>query len=112
MASIIECAAENLNFLESVEKCDVVVVGKEECAAGLSYDENIMDAPAVVYKSLDADYSRRLAEECKVVVVESNPVSRWLMWECEIGCLIPEYLWHAVADVYRMLPKFMDASAE
>lgn len=89
-----------------VKKCDALVVCGNECAAGLRYDENTMDAPAVIYKSFDVGFSRRLAKESKVKVVENNSFAESLMGRCALDSEIPSCLFCMAVQVYKDLPKY------
>ncbi|MCR5045792.1 MAG: EscU/YscU/HrcU family type III secretion system export apparatus switch protein [Treponema sp.] len=89
-----------------VKKCDALVVCGNECAAGLRYDENTMEAPAVIYKSFDVGFSRRLAEESKVKVVENNSFAESLMGRCALDSEIPSCLFCMAVQVYKDLPKY------
>ena len=89
-----------------VKKCDALVVCRNECVAGLRYDEKTMDAPAVIYKSFDVGFSRRLAKESKVKVVENNSFAESLMGRCALDSEIPSYLFCMAVQVYKDLPKY------
>lgn len=89
-----------------VKKCDALVVCRNECAAGLRYDEKTMEAPAVIYKSFDVGFSRRLAKESKVKVVENNTFAKLLMERCALDSEIPSPLFCKAAQVYKDLPRY------
>ena len=86
---------------------DVVVTNPTHFAVALLYD-GTRTAPEVVAKGQDliAAQIRRVAEENEVPVVPDPPLARALHSSTEIGQVIPEELYAAVARVlafvYRM----------
>ena len=95
-----------------VKKCDALVVCRNECAAGLRYDEKTMEAPAVIYKSFDVGFSRRLAKESKVKVVESASFAKSLMGLCALESEIPSSLFCMAVQVYKDLPRYNKSRAK
>jgi flagellar biosynthesis protein FlhB len=94
-------------MMAAVPDADVVVANPTHFAVALSYDGN-RTAPEVVAKGQDliAAQIRRIAEENDVPVVTDPPLARALHSSTEVGQLIPEELYAAVAKVlafvYRM----------
>jgi flagellar biosynthetic protein FlhB len=93
--------------MAAVPTADVVVTNPTHFAVALVYD-GTKTAPEVVAKGQDlvAQQIRTIAEEHGVPVVSDPPLARALHSTVEIGQLIPEQLWQAVAQllafVYRL----------
>lgn len=97
-------------MMAAVPEADVVVTNPTHFAVALKYD-GTRPAPVVVAKGQDliALQIRRLAEEHDVPVIENKPLARSLHRTVEIGQMIPEDLYQAVAQVlahvYRVARK-------
>jgi flagellar biosynthetic protein FlhB len=87
-------------MMAAVPEADVVVTNPTHFAVALKYD-GTRPAPVVVAKGQDliALQIKRIAAEHDVPVVENKPLARSLHRTVEIGQLIPEELFHAVAQV-------------
>jgi flagellar biosynthetic protein FlhB len=92
-------AARN-RMMAAVPEADVVVTNPTHFAVALRYDGS-RTAPEVVAKGQDliAAQIRRVAEEHDVPIVPDPPLARALHGSTEIGQLIPEELYAAVARV-------------
>jgi flagellar biosynthesis protein FlhB len=94
-------------MMAAIPDADVVVTNPTHYAVALTYDGS-RTAPEVVAKGKDliAAQIRRIAEEHDVPVIEDPPLARALHASVEIGQVIPEELYAAVARVlafvYRM----------
>ncbi len=94
-------------MMAAVAEADVVVTNPTHYAVALRYDGS-KTAPEVVAKGKDliAAQIRRIAAENEVPVVSDPPLARALHSSTEIGQVIPEELYAAVAKVlafvYRM----------
>lgn len=99
--------AARARMMAAVPKADVVVANPTHYAVALRYDGS-RTAPEVVAKGKDliAAQIRRIAEEHDVPVVADPPLARALHSSVEIGQVIPQELYAAVAGVlafvYRM----------
>jgi flagellar biosynthetic protein FlhB len=99
--------AARARMMAAVPKADVVVTNPTHFAVALLYD-GTRTAPQVVAKGKDlvAAQIRRIAEEHDVPVVADPPLARALHSSVEIGQVIPQELYAAVASVlafvYRM----------
>jgi flagellar biosynthetic protein FlhB len=99
--------ASRARMMAAVPTADVVVTNPTHFAVALVYD-GTKTAPEVVAKGQDlvAQQIRTIAEEHGVPVVSDPPLARALHSTVEIGQLIPEQLWQAVAQllafVYRL----------
>jgi flagellar biosynthetic protein FlhB len=97
-------------MMSDVPQADVVVANPTHFAVALKYD-GTKPAPIVVAKGQDliALQIRRIAEEHAVPVVENKPLARSLHASVEVGQMIPEDLYQAVAQVlahiYRVAGK-------
>jgi flagellar biosynthetic protein FlhB len=88
-------------MMQDVPKADVVVVNPTHYAVALKYDAAEGPAPVVVAKGLDdlALRIRKIAEEAGVQVVQNPPLARALYRAADVGEMIPEELYKAVAEV-------------
>jgi flagellar biosynthetic protein FlhB len=99
--------AANRRMMDAVPTADVVVTNPTHYAVALRYD-GTRTAPEVVAKGMDhvALRIREAAKAAGVPIVPDPPLARSLHASVEIGHLIPEELFHAVAQVlafvYRM----------
>ncbi|HYB23042.1 MAG TPA: EscU/YscU/HrcU family type III secretion system export apparatus switch protein, partial [Solirubrobacteraceae bacterium] len=97
-------------MMSAVPDADVVVTNPTHYAVALTYDGS-RTAPEVVAKGKDliAAQIKRIAEENDVPVIADPPLARALHASVEIGQVIPEELYAAVARVlafvYRMAGK-------
>jgi flagellar biosynthesis protein FlhB len=92
--------AARARMMAAVPQADVVVVNPTHFAVALKYD-GTRPAPECVAKGQDliALQIRRLAEEHGVPVIEDRPLARSLHAAIEIGQIVPEELYQAVAQV-------------
>ncbi len=92
--------AARARMMAAVPHADVVVTNPTHYAVALVYDGTKV-APEVVAKGQDlvAAQIRRIAEENDVPIVPDPPLARALHGSVEIGGLVPEELWGAVAGV-------------
>ena len=92
--------AARKRMMAAVPQADVVVTNPTHYAVALRYDGKHL-APEVVAKGQDliAAQIRRIAEENDVPIVPDPPLARALHSSTEIGQVIPEELYAAVAQV-------------
>jgi flagellar biosynthetic protein FlhB len=94
-------------MMDAVPTADVVVVNPTHYSVALKYDAD-HPAPVVVAKGLDslALKIRELARDSGVAVIPDPPLARTLYASVDIGKMIPEDLFHTVAQllayVYRV----------
>ena len=88
-------------MMAEVPKAEVVVTNPTHYAVALRYDNKKMNAPQVVAKGsqLVAARIKEIAREHGVPVVEAPPLARALHGHVEIGDIIPNTLFTAVAQV-------------
>jgi len=84
------------------------VTNPTHIAVALSY--NVMDAPAprVLAKGLDhlAEKIKEVAREHDIPIRENKPLAQALYKQVEIGEMIPEELYQAVAALLARLDRF------
>jgi flagellar biosynthetic protein FlhB len=92
--------AARARMMAAVPEADVVVTNPTHYAVALRYDGS-HPAPEVVAKGQDliAAQIRRVAEENDVPIIPDPPLARALHGSTEIGQVIPEELYAAVAQV-------------
>jgi flagellar biosynthetic protein FlhB len=95
-----QMAAARARMMAAVPEADVVVTNPTHYAVALRYD-GTRTAPEVVAKGkeLIAAQIRRVAEEHDVPIISDPPLARSLHQSTEIGQVIPEELYAAVARV-------------
>jgi flagellar biosynthetic protein FlhB len=99
--------AARRRMMAAVPTADVVVTNPTHFAVALVYD-GTKQAPEVIAKGQDliALQIRAIAEEHDVPVVADPPLARALHGAVEVGQIVPEELWQAVAQllafVYRL----------
>ncbi|WP_221564339.1 flagellar biosynthesis protein FlhB [Alkalihalobacillus sp. TS-13] len=88
-------------MMQEVPKADVVITNPTHYAIALKYDESEHDAPVVIAKGVDfvALKIREVAKHNEIEIVENRPLARSLYDQTEIGDLVPEALFKAVAEV-------------
>ena len=98
-------------MMQEVPEADVVITNPTHFAIALKYDEKKADAPYVVAKGADyvALKIKEIAKKNNVITVENKPLARALYANLDIGDLIPEEYFKAVAEilayVYRLKRK-------
>jgi flagellar biosynthetic protein FlhB len=92
--------AARARMMAAIPSADVVVTNPTHYAVALTYDGS-RTAPVLVAKGKDliAMQIRRIAEESDVPVISDPPLARALHGSVEIGQVIPEELYAAVARV-------------
>jgi flagellar biosynthetic protein FlhB len=101
-------------MMAAVPLADVVVTNPTQIAVALKYEKGADNAPLVVAKGkrLIAQKIRELASEFGVPIVEDKPLARALFKMCDIGDLVPETLYRAVAEllayVYKLKHKVIN----
>ncbi|MEC5422677.1 flagellar biosynthesis protein FlhB [Virgibacillus sp. C22-A2] len=98
-------------MMSEVPNADVVITNPTHFAIAIRYDEEKATAPYVVAKGLDQTALRikKIAKAHRVITVENKPLARALYGSIEIGDVIPEEFYKAVAEilayVYRLEKK-------
>lgn len=95
-------------MMAAVPKADVVITNPTHIAVALKYDPEITAAPLVVAKGAGylAERIKEIAKEYDVPIVENSAVAQVLYKLVNVGEIIPENLYRAVAEilayVYRL----------
>lgn len=99
------------NMSANVAKADVVITNPTHYAIAVQYDKSVMQGPMLTAKGVDAVAMRikEIAKDNNVDIVENRPLARALYAEVEIGDIIPETYYQALAvilgKVYTMKGK-------
>lgn len=98
-------------MLQDVPKADVVVTNPTHIAVALRYNVDEFPAPVVLAKGADhlAEKIKAVAREHNVPIRENVPLARALYKAVEIGDMIPEELYKAVAtllaSIWKLKPR-------
>lgn len=98
-------------MMQDVPKADVVITNPTHLAIALRYDATKMAAPVVVAKGegFIAQKIKEIAAANDVVLVENKPLAQAIYKTVDVGEMIPENLFQAVAEVlayvYRLKRK-------
>ena len=98
-------------MLSNVPKADVVVTNPTHIAVALSYNPSEAPAPVVLAKGANrlAERIKEIARENRVPIRENVPLARALYKSVEVGEMIPEDLYKAVAavlaSIWRLKPR-------
>ena len=99
------------NMPAAVAKSDVVITNPTHYAVAVQYDGATMQGPTVMAKGVDAMARRikEIAKENNVPLVENRPLARALYSEVDVGEMVPENYYQALAvilaNVYNMRGK-------
>lgn len=98
-------------MMQDLPKADVVITNPTHFAVAIKYDSETDEAPFVIAKGCDhlAAKIKEVARENNVHIVENKPLARMLYYNVDLGAMVPQELYKAVADVlvmvYRMQGK-------
>lgn len=98
-------------MLQDVPRADVVVTNPTHIAVALRYNVDEFPAPVVLAKGADhlAEKIKTVAREHNVPIRENVPLARALYKAVEIGDMIPEELYKAVAtllaSIWKLKPR-------
>ena len=96
------------NVEQLIPTADVIITNPTHLAIALKYDPNIAPAPIVIAKGKGyrARKIKDLALLHGVPIKENKPLAQALYKTLEIGDVIPEEMYHAVALILSSLAKF------
>ncbi|MBY0010085.1 flagellar biosynthesis protein FlhB [Paenibacillus typhae] len=96
-----------MRMMQEVPNADVIITNPTHFAVALKYDGTTMEAPQIVAKGQDyvALRIRELAKEHGVTTMENKPLARALFQRAEIGDVVPQDLFQAVAEVLAYVYK-------
>ncbi len=88
-------------MMQDVPEADFVVTNPTHLAVAVKYDKENSSAPMVVAKGagLIAERIKEIAKESAIPVIENKPLARSLFKFVDIGMVIPETLYKAVAEM-------------
>ncbi len=94
-------------MFQDVPRADVVITNPTHFAVALMYDPTVSSAPIVVAKGADhiAFKIREIAAEHNVPIRENKPLAQALYKQAEVGDIIPEDLYKAVAALLAQIWK-------
>jgi len=95
-------------MLQDVPKADVVITNPTHIACALRYNPKESPAPLLLAKGADhlAEKIKEIAREHRVPIRENKPLAQALYKSVEVGQVIPEELYQAVASILAQLDKF------
>ncbi len=93
--------ASQRRMMQELPKADVVITNPTHYAVAIQYDQDNFPAPVVIAKGSDylAQRIKDAARENDIEIVENKPLARMLYANVEIGEMIPQELYTAVAEV-------------
>jgi len=88
-------------MMQDVAKADVVITNPTHFAVAIVYDIELYSAPVVLAKGRDklAKRIKEIAHDENIPIVENKPLAQSLYRSVEIGDVIPEALYNAVAEI-------------
>lgn len=97
-------------MIQDVPKADVIITNPTHIAVAIKYDREMYHAPYILAKGVDliAENIKKVGEEHSIPVVENKPLARVLYDSVEIGDVIPEELYEAVAEVLAYVYSLKD----
>lgn len=100
-------------MLDEVSKADVIVTNPTHYSVALRYDEQKHNAPIVVASGVDklAMKIRAVGKEHSVEIVESPELARSLYRYVDVGSVIPDSLFMAVAKLITIIREMDDIAA-
>ena len=97
-------------MMQDVPKADVIITNPTHIAVAIKYDRETHEAPYLVAKGVDliAEKIKKIAGENSIPIVENKPLARSIFNTMEIGEIIPEELYQAVAEVLAYVYSLKD----
>lgn len=92
-------------MMKDVGKADVVITNPTHYAVALAYDAALHSAPVVLAKGADklAQRIKEIAASEDVPIVENRTLAQALYKTVEVGDIIPESLYNAVAEILAFI---------
>jgi len=92
-------------MMKDVERADVVITNPTHYAVALAYDSSKYVAPIVLAKGADklAEKIKETASQHNIPIVENKVVAQTLYRTVEVGDVIPESLYQAVAEILAFI---------
>jgi flagellar biosynthetic protein FlhB len=94
-------------MMQEVPKADVIITNPTHLAIAIRYNALEAPAPVVLAKGADkvAEKIKEIARENKIPIRENKPLARALYRQVDIGDMIPEELYQAVAALLAQIWK-------
>ena len=94
-------------MMQDIPQADVVITNPTHYAVAIRYNQEKESAPKVIAKGTDyvALRIKEVAMNHSIQIVENPPLARELYKKCELGDIIPENLYKAVAEVLAFVYK-------
>ena len=98
-------------MMQDIPSADVVITNPTHYAVAIRYKQGTDLAPIIVAKGVDhlALKIKEIARENLIQVVENKPLARGLYKNAEVGNIIPDNLFKAVAEVLAFVYKADEA---
>ena len=96
-------------MMKEVPKADVIVTNPTHLAIALMYKKGMV-APQILAKGQDlvAQRIKDIAKENRIPIVENKPLARALYETVEVGDVVPQDLYQAVAEVLAYVYRLKD----
>ncbi|OPX56800.1 flagellar biosynthetic protein FlhB [Oceanospirillum multiglobuliferum] len=103
----------NRRMMSDVPNADVIITNPTHYAVALKYDDSSMGAPELLAKGGDelAMKIREIADAHNIPILQVPPLSRAIYYSTEIGEVIPEGLYMAVAQVLAYVYQLKQADS-
>ncbi|NLK45014.1 MAG: flagellar biosynthesis protein FlhB [Tissierellia bacterium] len=97
-------------MMQDIPKADVIITNPTHYAVAIKYDRDSFDAPYVLGKGIDliAENIKKVAKENEIPIVENKPLAQAIYNNIEIGEMITEDLYEAVAEVLAYVYSLKD----
>ncbi len=97
-------------MIQEVPKADVIITNPTHLAIAIKYDKDLYGAPYVIAKGADviAENIKKVGKEHSIPMVENRPLARALYDTVDVGDLIPEELYEAIAEVLAYVYSLKD----
>lgn len=97
-------------MIQDIPKADVIITNPTHYAVAIKYDKDKFDAPYIIGKGVDiiAENIKKVAKESMIPIVENKPLARAIYDTIEIGEMITEDLYEAVAEVLAYVYSLKD----
>lgn len=92
-------------MMKDIEKADVVITNPTHYAVALAYNSAMHSAPVVLAKGVDklAERIKEIALREDIPIVENKALAKTLYKTVEVGDMIPESLYNAVAEILAFI---------
>lgn len=94
-------------MMQEIPQADVIITNPTHYAVAIRYNQEKEAAPKVIAKGTDfvALRIKEMAMNYNIQIVENPPLARELYKKCNLGDIIPENLYKAVAEVLAFVYK-------